>query len=101
MKAISQKMARDLLGAPEEFSGGVFVTKNGEPTLFMQPADERLQEQEQLQIEREGLAMTRLVMLSLTDINHGRVMTRDDVLAKLRRNIGSTQHESRATEAGG
>ena len=35
---MSQKAAREGLGSPELFDGGVFVTKNGVAELFVQPA---------------------------------------------------------------
>jgi hypothetical protein len=38
---MSQKSAREGLGNPELFQGGVYVTKNGLAELFVQTAEER------------------------------------------------------------
>jgi len=45
VKAMSQRAAREALGTPESFSGGVYVTKNGTPELFITTAADRAQEQ--------------------------------------------------------
>lgn len=98
-KVISQKAARDLIGSPEEFSGGVIVTKNGEPTIFMQPASERISEQEQLQMERESIALAQLVMLSRNDVSNGRTVSGREMLDRLRHKYETNQHvkEPRST----
>lgn len=41
MTTISQKSAREMLGTPQNFRGGVYVTKNGAAELFIQTAEER------------------------------------------------------------
>ncbi|MGN5073410.1 hypothetical protein ACTG2C_00020 [Aeromonas veronii] len=43
-RAISQKAAREGIGEPSNFSGGVYVTKNGSPELFIMTAEERAAE---------------------------------------------------------
>lgn len=66
MTTISQKSAREMLGSPEQFRGGVFVTKNGSAELFIQTAEEReaeLAERYQQQVN----AMLKPVNLSQHD----------------------------------
>jgi len=41
MTTISQKSAREMLGTPEQFRGGDYITINGTTELFIQTADER------------------------------------------------------------
>lgn len=40
MTTISQKSAREVLGTPEQFRGGDYITINGTTELFIQAADE-------------------------------------------------------------
>ena len=37
VKAMSQRAAREALGTPEQFNGGVYVTKNGTPSSLSPP----------------------------------------------------------------
>ena len=80
---MSQKAARDGLGSPDLFKGGVFVTKNGTAELFIQTAAEREEELAQREHERQTSALVRLVMLAKQDVNNGRTMSCEEVLKRL------------------
>ncbi len=84
VKAMSQRAAREALGTPESFSGGVYVTKNGTPELFITTAADRAQEQADLHQAREDKALVKLIALSVQDIAHGNTYSVDEALAKLR-----------------
>lgn len=78
VKAMSQRAAREALGTPDHFNGGVYVTKNGTPELFITTAADRAQ-------EREQKALVKLVALATQDIGRkGRSNSEDEVLALLR-----------------
>ena len=80
---MSQKAARDGLGSPDLFKGGVFVTKNGTAELFIQTAAEREEELAQREYERQTSALVRLVMLAKQDVYNGRTMSCEEVLKRL------------------
>ncbi len=80
---MSQKAARDGLGTPELFKGGVFVTKNGTAELFIQTATEREEELAKLEHERQTAALVRLVMLAKQDVELGRTMSPAEVMKRL------------------
>ena len=80
---MSQKAARDGLGSPDLFKGGVFVTKNGTAELFIQTAAEREEELAQREYERQTSALVRLVMLAKQDVDNGRTMSCEEVLKRL------------------
>lgn len=44
MKILPQSKVRTMIGTPEKFTGGVYMTTNGSTTLFIQTAQERAQE---------------------------------------------------------
>jgi hypothetical protein len=81
---MSQKAARDGLGSPELFKGGVLVTKNGTAELFIQTAEERAEELAIRERERQTTALVRLVMLAKQDVDSGRTMSPDEALKRLR-----------------
>lgn len=82
--AISQRAAREGLGTPETFKGGVYVTKNGVAELFIQTAEERAMELESLHSEDEKKALLRLVMLAQQDINNGRTFSAEEIKERMR-----------------
>ncbi|ELB2792610.1 MULTISPECIES: hypothetical protein [Aeromonas] len=85
VKAMSQRAAREALGTPENFSGGVYVTKNGTPELFITTAADRSQELADLHQAREDKALVKLVALATQDIGRpGRSYSEDEALALLR-----------------
>ncbi len=84
IKAISQRAAREALGNPESFSGGLYVTKNGVPELYITTAADRAQELLDLQQEREQKALVKLVALATQDIAAGKTYTLEETLARLR-----------------
>ncbi|CDG96943.1 conserved hypothetical protein [Xenorhabdus bovienii str. puntauvense] len=84
VKTISQKAARESLGSPEFFEGGVYVTKNGVSELFVQTANERDAELEERVLERQVHALLKLTMMAKQDVVHERTMTPDEALKKLR-----------------
>jgi hypothetical protein len=64
---MSQKSAREGLGNPELFQGGVYVTKNGLAELFVQTAEEREAELRERERERQSNALLKLVMAAKRD----------------------------------
>ncbi|ETS32417.1 hypothetical protein BB987_03690 [Photorhabdus temperata] len=84
MNTISQKKARDLLSNPENFEGGLFITKNGISELFIQPVAEREREQADRNAERQAMALLKIAMLSKKDIMDGRKMTPEEALRRRR-----------------
>lgn len=83
VRAVSQRSARDTLGSPEMFRGGVFVTKNGTPELFIQTAEERMAELNERSNEQEQKALLRLVTLAKQDINRGNTLSADQMRGRL------------------
>lgn len=81
---ISQKSAREMLGTPEQFKGGVYVTKNGKTELFIQTADEREAELAERQQHMQVAAMLKLVSLSQRDYEEGRYSSGREALARRR-----------------
>ncbi|MBW3808188.1 hypothetical protein GL273_20740 [Aeromonas jandaei] len=85
VKAMSQRAAREALGTPESFNGGVYVTKNGTPELFITTAADRAQELAERHQEREQKALIKLVALATQDMTReGRSYSEDEALALLR-----------------
>ncbi|MEQ5727879.1 hypothetical protein AB7360_00360 [Providencia alcalifaciens] len=83
---MSQKAAREGLGNPELFKGGVFVTKNGQSELFIQTSVEReieLKERER-ERERQANALLKLVMAAKDDVKNKRTLSPEETLEKLR-----------------
>lgn len=83
IKVISLRAAQEALGNLESFSGGVYVTKNGVPELFITTVAERAQELAELQQEREQKALVKLVALATKDIAAGKSYTVDEALTRL------------------
>ncbi len=65
-QTMSQKAAREGLGSPELFEGGVFITKNGVAELFVQTAAEREAELKKIEEERQINALFKLAMIAKT-----------------------------------
>ena len=84
MHAISQRAAREGLGTPEVFQGGVYVTKNGVAELFIQTAEDREAELQTLHLERENKALLRLVMLAKQDVTEGRTFSVSQAKERMR-----------------
>ncbi|MGK3130128.1 hypothetical protein ACCW76_13095 [Pantoea sp. C8B4] len=83
-QTMSQKAAREGLGSPELFEGGVFITKNGVAELFVQTAAEREAELKKIEEERQINAMFKLAMIAKQEINDSQGMTPEEVLERLR-----------------
>lgn len=81
---MSQKKAREGLGAPELFQGGVFVTKNGVAELFVQPASERVAELAEREKERQANSLFKLVMMARQDIDTGDIFSPEKAIERLR-----------------
>ncbi|MGL5396643.1 hypothetical protein ACS428_23635 [Salmonella enterica] len=81
---MSQKAAREGLGNPELFQGGVYVTKNGMAELFVQTAEEREAELRDREAERQSTALLMLVMSAKQDVKQGRGMSAAEALRRLR-----------------
>ncbi|MGK3124985.1 hypothetical protein ACCY16_12685 [Candidatus Pantoea formicae] len=84
VQTMSQKAAREGLGSPELFEGGVFITKNGVAELFVQTAAEREAELKKIEEERQINAMFKLAMIAKQEINDNQGMTPEEVLERLR-----------------
>ncbi|WP_393935499.1 hypothetical protein [Aeromonas rivipollensis] len=84
VKTISLRAAREALGTPKSFSGGLYVTKNGVPELFITTAADRAQELAQLQQECEHKALTKLVSIATQDIVFGKTYSLEETLTRLR-----------------
>ncbi|HEY2451955.1 MAG TPA: hypothetical protein VGI71_04910 [Scandinavium sp.] len=84
MTTISQKSAREMLGSPEQFRGGVYVTKNGAAELFIQTAEERDAELAERHQQQQINAMLKLVSLSQHDVEQGRFSNARELLARRR-----------------
>lgn len=84
-QTMSQKAAREGLGSPELFEGGVFITKNGVAELFVQTAAEREAELKKIEEERQTNALFKLAMIAKQEINDDQGMTSEEVLERLRR----------------
>ncbi|MEJ4044355.1 hypothetical protein [Erwinia sp. SLM-02] len=85
MATISQKAARDLLGSPENFRGGVFVTRNGTAELFIQTAAEREAELAEREADKQINAMLRLVGLSKQEFARNESLSAEELLAERQR----------------
>lgn len=85
---MSQKAAREGLGNPQLFEGGVYVTKNGVAELFVQTAAEREAELNELARERELNALGKILMRGKNDIAQGRKSTPEEALKILRETKG-------------
>ncbi|WP_345868330.1 hypothetical protein [Shewanella algae] len=83
ISTMSQKNARDGLGTPSNFEGGVFVTRNGVAELFVQTAAEREEEMRERRMERQTNALLRLAMLAKRDIENDRIMSPQEALRRL------------------
>lgn len=83
-QTMSQKAAREGLGSPELFEGGVFITKNGVAELFVQTAAEREAELKKIEEERQINALFKLAMIAKQEINDDQGMTPEEVLERLR-----------------
>ncbi|MBD3707506.1 hypothetical protein IE983_23800 [Enterobacter hormaechei] len=70
MTTISQKSAREMLGTPEQFRGGVYVTKNGAAELFIQTAEERDAELAERYQQQQVNAMLKLWLAFLNMISN-------------------------------
>ena len=73
-----------MLGSPEQFRGGVYVTKNGAAELFIQTAEERDAELAERHQQQQINAMLKLVSLSQHDVEQGRFSTARELLARRR-----------------
>lgn len=81
---MSQKSAREALGAPDTFRGGCYVTRNGVAELFIQTAAERAEELAVQERERQAMALLRLAMMAEQDIRQGDTLSPEQALQQLR-----------------
>ncbi|ENW5166912.1 hypothetical protein ACFLPV_003089 [Serratia marcescens] len=81
---MSQKAAREGLGSPDLFEGGVYVTKNGVAELFVQTAAEREAEIRERNLERQSNALLKLTMLAKQEIKNQRGLSPEETLQRLR-----------------
>lgn len=84
INTISQRAAREGLGTPEMFQGGVYVTRNGTAELFIQTAQERAAELARQDGDRETKALVRLVMLAQRDISEGKTISITEARERMR-----------------
>lgn len=83
-KTLSQKATRESLGSPDNFKGGVWVTKNGTAELFVQTALERQEELADWEQEQQSLALLKLALKAKQEVVEGKVLTPDEALKRLR-----------------
>ncbi|EQC1082475.1 hypothetical protein ACY2HL_004409 [Enterobacter roggenkampii] len=81
---MSQKSARESLGNPELFSGGVYVTRNGVAELFVQTAAEREAELAQIEQERQLNALGKILTRARNDIANRRYASPEEAIRRLR-----------------
>ncbi|ANM78177.1 hypothetical protein SENE111051_18920 [Serratia nematodiphila] len=81
---MSQKAAREGLGSPDLFEGGVYVTKNGVAELFVQTAAEREAEIRERNLERQSNALLKLTMMAKQEIKNQRGLLPEETLQRLR-----------------
>ncbi len=81
---MSQRAAREGLGSPELFEGGVYITKNGVSELFVQTAAEREAEIRERELERQSNTLLKLAMLAKQEILDGQGSSPEEVLKRLR-----------------
>lgn len=81
---MSQRAAREGLGSPELFEGGVYITKNGVSELFIQTAAEREAEIRAQELEYQANALLKFSMLAKQEIYQGHGMTVEETRRKLR-----------------
>lgn len=81
---MSQRAARDGLGSPELFTGGVYITKNGVSELFIQTAAEREADIQAQALERQANALLKFAMLAKQDIRQGHGLSVEETRQKLR-----------------
>lgn len=84
VKTISLWAARKALRTPEKFSGGIYVTQNGVPELFITTACDRAQELALHLQEREQKVLVKLVAMAVQDISIGKTYSLEETLARLR-----------------
>lgn len=82
-KTMSQKSARENLGNPELFGGGVYITRNGVAELFVQTAAERENEIAQIAHERQLNALGKILTRAKQDIAHGRSTSPEEAIRRL------------------
>lgn len=80
---MSQKAAREGLGSPDLFEGGVYVTKNGVAELFVQTAAEREAEIRERNLERQSNALLKLTMMAKQEIKNHRGLSPEETLQRL------------------
>lgn len=83
-QTMSQKSARESLGNPDLFHGGVYITRNGVAELFIQTAAEREAELAQIEQERQLKALGKIITRAKLDIAQGRHSTPEEVLRRMR-----------------
>ncbi|BEO44613.1 hypothetical protein SMQE13_39640 [Serratia marcescens] len=81
---MSQKAAREGLGSPDLFEGGVYVTKNGVAELFVQTAAEREAEIRERNLERQSNALLKLTMMAKQEIKNQCGLSPEETLQRLR-----------------
>ncbi|MBE4976062.1 hypothetical protein PTT03_20425 [Serratia ureilytica] len=81
---MSQKAAREGLGSPDLFEGGVYVTKSGVAELFVQTAAEREAEIRERNLERQSNALLKLTMMAKQEIKNQRGLSPEETLQRLR-----------------
>lgn len=83
-KTMSQKAAREGVGNPDLFEGGVYVTKNGRAELFMQTAAEREAELAERQQQQQNDALFKILLRAKQDIANHRSCSPEEAKKRLR-----------------
>lgn len=71
-----------MLGSPDHFKGGVFVTKNGAAELFIQTAEERETELAVREHHEQVTAMLKLFSLAELEYQQGRYTPARELIAR-------------------
>ena len=80
---MSVSTARNMLGNPEAFTGGVFATVNGVDSLYICTAEERKAELEERARDAQLLKEISSTIRGLNDVVEGRVLTPEQVRERL------------------
>ena len=83
VKYVPINVVRDSLGDVESFRGGVIATVDGESSLFICTAEERIAELKEMEETRQILNNMRLLFKSLEDVEARRVMTAERAKERL------------------
>ena len=77
VKYLPVSAVRSLLSDVDSFRGGVVATVNGESSLYICTAEERMAELKEMEETRQVFNNTRLLFKSLEDLEAGKVVSQE------------------------